>query len=90
MTDPAPAESGTRPWGLRDLVAVSSPARSLPAVRYDYDRQLAVLDDGTGRPLVAVVSGPPTAPTTQRTDGEDPPSSEDWKNDVAPDEPCPF
>jgi hypothetical protein len=38
---------------------------------------------------VDAVAGPPTAPTTQNVDGEDPPSSEDWKNDFAPDDPCP-
>lgn len=30
---------------------------------------------------------PPTADTTATVDGEDPPSSEDWNNDFAPDEP---
>jgi putative ATP-grasp target RiPP len=79
----------TRPWGLRDLVPASSGA-TLPPMRYDHDRQLTVLDDGSGRAFIDVVSGPPTAPTTQTVDGEDPPSSEDWKNDFCPDDPCPY
>jgi len=79
-----------RPWGLRALVpAVAGP--ELPAIRYDHVSQVAVVDDGTGRAFVDIVGGPPTAPTTASTDGEDPPSSEDWKNDFAPDDPaCPF
>ncbi|MGI8815721.1 MAG: putative ATP-grasp-modified RiPP [Pseudonocardia sp.] len=88
--DPDSTARGARPWGLRDLVPTEPAAAELPPMRYDHERQVMVLDDGTGRPLVTVVCGPPTAPTTQRTDGEDPPSSEDWKNDFAPDEPCPY
>lgn len=75
-----------RPWGLRGLVP-ATPGPELPAVRYDHVQQVAVLDDGTGRALVDVLSGPPTAPTTQTVDGQDPPSSEDWVNDFAPDAP---
>jgi len=37
--------------------------------------------------MLDAAAGPPTAPTTQGVDGEDPPSSEDWINDYAPDEP---
>ncbi|MGI9003827.1 MAG: putative ATP-grasp-modified RiPP [Pseudonocardia sp.] len=90
LTDPELDEPGTRPWGLRDLVSADPVTTALPPVRYDHQRQVTVLDDGTDRLFIATVAGAPTAPTTQRTDGEDPPSSEDWKNDFAPDEPCPF
>ncbi len=47
--------------------------------------QLATDPDGV--PVLDVAAGPPTAPTTPGVDGEDPPSSEDWINDYAPDEP---
>lgn len=79
-----------RPWGLRALTpAIDGPA--LPPVRYDHLGQVALVEDGTGRAFVDMVSGPPTAPTTASTDGEDPPSSEDWTNDFTPDDPaCPF
>jgi hypothetical protein len=46
---------------------------------------MALLADGSARALVDVMSGPPTAPTTQTVDGQDPPSSEDWINDFTPD-----
>lgn len=82
-------ETGVRPWGLRAMTAARPADSRPPAFRYDHVRQVAVLDDGSGRWLVDVVAGPPTAPTTQTVDGEDPPSSEDWKNDFAPDDPCP-
>jgi hypothetical protein len=52
---------------------------------YDYQRQLATDPDGVA--LLDLAAGPPTAPTTQTVDGEDPPSSEDWDNDYTPDEP---
>jgi len=84
-----PAETGVRPWGLRAMTAARPADLRLPAFRYDHVRQVAVLDDGSGRRLVDAVAGPPTAPTTQNVDGEDPPSSEDWKNDFVPDDPCP-
>lgn len=95
--DPAtrPAESTTvaghiRPWGLRDLTPAEEGGAGLPSFRYDHDLQLAVLADGSRMPLASVVAAAPTAPTTTRTDGEDGPSSEDWKNDFTPDEPCPY
>jgi putative ATP-grasp target RiPP len=88
--DPAVARAVTRPWGLHDLAAAVE-VPDLPPVRYDHLSQVAVVEDGTGRAFVDVVSGPPTAPTTAATDGEDPPSSEDWINDFTPDDPaCPF
>jgi hypothetical protein len=37
--------------------------------------------------LLDLAAGPPTAPTIQTVDDEDPPSSEDWKNDYTSDEP---
>ncbi|MGH3886549.1 MAG: putative ATP-grasp-modified RiPP [Pseudonocardiaceae bacterium] len=82
-------EMEVRPWGLRTMTPARPTDSRFPAFRYDHRSQVAVLDDGTGRPLVKTVAGPPTAPTTQTVDGEDPPSSEDWKNDFAPDDPCP-
>jgi putative ATP-grasp target RiPP len=81
-----PAETGVRPWGLRAMTAARPTDSRLPTFRYDHVRQVAVLEDGSGRRLVDAVAGPPTA---QNVDGEDPPSSEDWKNDFAPDDPCP-
>lgn len=90
LIDPDEPAVVARPWGLRALApAVDGP--DVPAVRYDHTSQVAVVADGTGRAFVDVVSGPPTAPTTAPTDGEDPPSSEDWINDFTPDDPaCPF
>jgi putative ATP-grasp target RiPP len=75
--DDQPSPIGVRPWGLR---RARPAARStvIPAWRYDEDEQIAV-DVGSGLPLVA--AKPPTANTTQSTDGEDPPSAEDWNND---------
>jgi hypothetical protein len=56
---------------------------------YDAVRQVSVLVDASGAPIVAATEKPkpPTAPTTSIVDGEDPPSSEDWKNDYHPDFP---
>lgn len=82
-----PSPSGIRPWGLRRMGPVMTPPRHRLARRYDHDRQLATDADGVA--LLDLAAGPPTAPTTQPVDGEDPPSSEDWINDYAPDEPIP-
>lgn len=66
------------------------------SVSYDADQQLlvdtsgqTVVDQSTNTPasVFGPVAGPPTAPTTPTVDGEDPPSSEDWINDYAPEEP---
>ena len=74
-----PSPVGVRPWGLRRAKRAEPPRTPLLRPwRYDADRQVAV-EVATGLPLV--VSGKPTADTTSRTDGEDPPSSEDWNND---------
>lgn len=77
--DNVPSPIGVRPWGLRRALPASA-GYELPAWTYDEAQQKAV--DVDGRPLIEVpMSGPPTAKTTSSTDGEDPPSSEDWIND---------
>lgn len=76
--DDRPSSVGLRPWGLRRALPATGPDRALPAWRYDEHEQLAVCLD-SGLPLI--VAGDPSADTTSRTDGEDPPSSEDWNND---------
>lgn len=80
-----PSPPGPRPWGLRRMGPVMRPQRRWLAWGYDHERQLGTGPDGV--PLLDLASGPPTAPTTQTVDGEDPPSSEDWLNDYSPDEP---
>ncbi|WP_112273543.1 putative ATP-grasp-modified RiPP [Lentzea terrae] len=74
-----PSPAGVRPWGLRRAVPAGS-GRVLPEWTYDAEQQKAV--DHAG---VALIDSPhmaePTAITTASTDGEDPPSSEDWIND---------
>lgn len=87
--DDEPCPVGLRPWGLRTLtVAAGGRGTAVPA-RYDHERQVAV--DRSGTPLIELPSagkkGDPSADTTSTVDGEDPPSSEDWKNDFCPDEP---
>lgn len=79
-----PSPAGVRPWGLRRMGPVTPTGQGV-AWGYDHERQLATGLDGTA--LLDLTAGPPTAPTTQNVDGEDPPSSEDWVNDYAPDEP---
>lgn len=75
-----PSPRGTRPWGLLRARPVAGTGDRFPAWSYDPHQQKAVGLDG--RPLVdSPVCGPPTAKTTSSTDGEDPPSSEDWHND---------
>lgn len=81
----APSPIGLRPWGLRRLGPVFGTTGAWSAWRYDHERQIAV--DGSGRAMLDIVDGPPTAPTTPPTDGEDPPSGEDWRNDYTPDYP---
>lgn len=77
--DNLPSPDGVRPWGLRRALPTSA-GYQLPAWTYDETQQKAV--DFDGRPLIEMpMSGPPTAKTTSSTDGEDPPSSEDWIND---------
>ena len=80
-----PSPIGLRPWGLRRLGPVFGTAGGWLAWRYDHHQQTAV--DDTGRAVLDLVDGPPTAPTTPPTDGEDPPSGEDWRNDYTPDYP---
>lgn len=86
LDEPSPV--GLRPWGLRRMGPVLAPSGPWLEWGYDHDRQVATDPDGV--PVLDVAAGPPTAPTTQRVDGEDPPSSEDWINDYAPDEPVPL
>lgn len=89
-----PSSEDVRPWNLRRMGSVMTTNGRWSSVSYDHDQQVAVtasrqpvLDEHrrTGGP----VAGPPTAPTTPPVDGEDPPSSEDWINDFAPEEPSP-
>ncbi|MPZ64440.1 MAG: hypothetical protein GEU83_02555 [Pseudonocardiaceae bacterium] len=82
-----PSPPGSRPWGLRRMGPVMTPSRQGLGWGYDHEQQLATGPDGVA--LLDFAAGPPTAPTTQTVDGEDPPSSEDWINDYAPDEPIP-
>jgi putative ATP-grasp target RiPP len=72
-----PSPVGVRPWGLR-RARPAGRGTTIPAWRYDEAEQIAV-DAASGLPLIA--AKPPTANTTQSTDGEDGPSSEDWNND---------
>lgn len=78
MRDDAPSEVGLRPWGLR-RARPAGPGLPVPPWSYDEQRQLAV--DPSSTPLIELPVCQPTAKTTQTTDGEDPPSSEDWFND---------
>ncbi len=80
-----PSPPGVRTWGLRRMGPVLIPSGQWLSWGYDHKRQLATGPDGVA--LIDLAAGPPTAPTTQKVDGEDPPSSEDWNNDYAPDEP---
>jgi len=75
--DDQPSPVGVRPWGLR-RACPARPGREIPAWRYDEHEQMAI-DIMSGAPVI--VAGDPSADTTSRTDGEDPPSSEDWDND---------
>ncbi len=82
-----PSTAGARPWGLRRMGPVRRPCHRR-ASAYDHDQQLSV--GLSGEPVVRPGgghAGPPTAPTTAPVDGEDPPSSEDYNNDYAPDAP---
>jgi putative ATP-grasp target RiPP len=73
-----PSPVGARPWGLRRARPATGPGRVLPTWRYDEREQMAV-EIASGLPLI--VTGDPSADTTETTDGEDGPSSEDWNND---------
>lgn len=89
MTPPSvdrPSEVGLRPWGLRDLRSSSEAPASVPEGRYSGELQMFV--DRAGLPLIAGERmDVPTAKTTSKVDGEDGPSSEDWKNDFCGDDP---
>lgn len=74
-----PSAIGVRPWGLRRARAADL-GRGLPDWTYDERQQKAL--DSNGTPLIdSPKLNDPTAFTTSSTDGEDPPSSEDWIND---------
>lgn len=81
-----PSPPGVRPWGLLRMGRVMTSHAQRLTCGYDHERQLTTDLDGVA--LLDLTAGPPTAPTTQTVDGEDPPSSEDWINDYAPDEPA--
>lgn len=81
-----PSPAGVRPWGLRRMGPALTPTASWSAWCFDHERQVAI--DHRGVAVLDLAAGPPTAPTTQTVDGEDPPSSEDWINDYVPDEPA--
>lgn len=86
VSSAVPSRVGVRPWGLRQLVVPALPAAVAAVTSYCPERQVRVNADGC--PLLDVPTmADPTANTTSSTDGEDPPSSEDWTNDFAPDEP---
>lgn len=77
--DDVASPDGVRPFGLRRALP-AGPGRVLPSWTYDQQQQKAV--DSAGRPLIeSPLMGDPSADTTQSTDGEDGPSSEDWNND---------
>lgn len=86
---PQAVDPAVQPWNLRRLGPPLANSGRWSTVRYDHLRQLLVHD--CGRAVLSgcdhvPMAGPPTAPTTPPVDGEDPPSSEDWNNDYAPDE----
>lgn len=74
---PASDESA-RPWGLRHCRTIAHPGGT-PDWQYDHNQQIGV--DSVGRPMLEVMRGDPSANTTTKVDGQDPPSSEDWHND---------
>jgi putative ATP-grasp target RiPP len=82
-----PSPENVRPWNLRRMGPLLKVSGRWSSVRYDHNQQLAVNERGNPVLDRTPVAGPPTAPTTPPVDGEDPPSSEDWNNDFAPDEP---
>ncbi len=89
-----PSPEDVRPWNLRRMGAVMTTNGRWSSVSYDHDQQITVTASGQPvldehRRTAGPVAGPPTAPTTPPVDGEDPPSSEDWINDFAPEEPSP-
>lgn len=82
VSDAAPSEPQTRPWGLRGMRPARQQGDPVRAVfSYDHGRRLAV--DARGRMLV---NADPTAETETNNDGDEGPS-EDWKNDFCPDSP---
>lgn len=62
-----PSEPATRPLSLRHAVAITRPRP--PVYRYSDELQVAVTDDGTGRPLL-LVSGKDWK-TKAKSDGDE-------------------
>lgn len=87
VSDDLPSSDDVRPWNLRRMGSLLKVSGRWSSVSYDHDQQVSVDASGTALIDLTPVAGPPTAPTTQTVDGEDPPSSEDWINDYAPDAP---
>lgn len=82
-TDPTSGE-GVRPWGLRGMSTLSNKTvASLPAWRYDHERQIAVDLDGIA---VNDLRMDPSADSVSSLDGDEGPS-EDWTYDFVGDEP---
>ena len=83
IDDPLASGSGQFPLGAP---AGAPPAEDTPSPVGLRPWGLRSLVDASHGPARAG-RGDPTANTTSTVDGEDPPSSEDWKNDFHPDEP---
>lgn len=87
------------PWNLRRLGPPLTSSGRWASVSFDPQQQVMV--DASGQAVVGKeetlgtngvfvpVAGDPSADTTPIVDGEDPPSSEDWDNDYAPEGPDP-
>ncbi len=85
-SDEAASPLGTRPWGLRGMIAGAVEARALPPFAYCHIQQVAV--DAWGRPLVLTGAADPTADSVTDGDGDEG-RSEDWIYDFVPDNPQP-
>ncbi|MDA3624236.1 hypothetical protein OU415_02240 [Saccharopolyspora sp. WRP15-2] len=82
-----PSEVGARPWALSNVRSANG---TCSGVLGEYSHELQMNVDRDGAPLIdGLRAGPPTANTTSSVDGEDGPSSEDWNNDYAPEDPSP-
>ncbi|MER7014579.1 putative ATP-grasp-modified RiPP [Saccharopolyspora sp. NPDC000359] len=69
---------GVRPWGLRDMAVRSNgTVQSLPAWRYDHERQLATDLDGVSFRELRM---DPSADSSSSLDGDEGPN-EDWTYD---------
>jgi hypothetical protein len=83
-----PSELGVRPWALTHLRSANGTGSSVLGA---YSHELQVMITADGSPVVdsGLRAGDPSADTTATVDGEDGPSSEDWDNDFAPEDPLP-